>query len=179
MISLPNKYSWIESLPDKPKMVIEFLNIYGIEEFPGAADNPIILSWAKELGLEDVYTHDSIAWCGLTMAIIAKRAGKPVVIDPLWALNWASFGQKVTEPMFGDVLVFKRIGGGGHAGNYLCEDLECYHVGGGNESDKVNIARVAKVRLFAARRPIWQVSQPSSVKKYFVSDEGEISKNEK
>lgn len=178
MTSLPSKYSWIESLPDKPKMVIEFLNIYGIEEFPGAADNPIILSWAKELRLEDIYTHDSIAWCGLTMAIIAKRAGKPVVKDPLWALNWAMFGQGVTEAMFGDVLVFKRIGGG-HVGHYLCEDSECYHVGGGNESDMLNIVRIAKDRLFAARRPIWEISQPSSVKKYFVSHEGEISKNEK
>lgn len=176
MIDLPKEYKWLLNEPG-PKMLIEFLKIYGIAEVPGTNDNPVILDWARQVGVSNRYIHDSIPWCGLTMAIIAKRAGKTVDFDPLWALNWAKFGVPVNDgPKLGDVLVFKRDGGG-HVGLYVGVDKYCYHCAGGNQSDKVNIVRKAKDRVYAVRRPIY-TKQPANVRKITLSATGEIDNRE-
>lgn len=175
-MNLPKQYSWL-LLELGPKMMEEFLKIYGITEEPGAADNPLILEWAKETGLGRDYKHDAVAWCGLTMAIIAKRAGKELPPNPLWALNWALFGNKVTDgAKLGDVLVFKRAGGG-HVALYIGEDDECYHCGGGNQSDTTSIIRKPKNRVYAIRRPVYK-DQPSNVRKIILSPEGVIDNKE-
>lgn len=175
-MSLPDQYSWLLNEPG-PKMLLEALKLYGTKEVPGDGDNPVILEWAQEVGLQSIYRHDSVAWCGLTMAVVAKRAGKQIPTDPLWALNWAKFGNKVTNgAMLGDILVFKRQGGG-HVGLYVGEDDECYHVLGGNQSDAINIVRKPLSRVYAIRRPIY-INQPSNVRKIVLSDEGAIDSQE-
>lgn len=175
-MNLPQQYSWLLAEPG-PKMIQEFLKIYGITEVPGSADNPFILQWAKETGLDRDYKHDATAWCGLAMAVVAKRAGKVVPPNPLWALNWAKFGNKVSDgAKLGDILVFKRAGGG-HVGLYIGEDDECYHVGGGNQSDTTNIIRKPKFRVYAIRRPEY-INQPSNVRKILLSDQGAIDNKE-
>lgn len=174
-MTLPNQYKWLLEEPG-PKMIQQFIKIYGIKEAPGIIDNPVIIAWAMELGIKN-YKNDATPWCGLTMAIISKRAGKEYNFDPLWALNWARFGQKVTDgAQLGDVLVFKRKGGG-HVGLYIGEDDECYHVGGGNQADEVNIVRKEKDRVYAIRRPIYKV-KPVNVRKIILSPEGEIDNRE-
>lgn len=167
---IPETYNWIEGVGILPKMIVEAFKLYGVKESIGSEDNPEILGWAKELDLDN-YIHDSIAWCGLFMAIVAKRAGKEVVKDPLWAANWSHWGDPVKIPMLGDVLVFKRPGGN-HVALYLGEDKECYFVLGGNQSDKVGIVRIYKTRLIAARRN-YKVGPPESVKRYFLNWTGE------
>ena len=175
-MSLPLEYEWLSKIQVPPKMIAEALKLYGTKETVGDADNPEILNWAKELGLNS-YLHDSIAWCGLFIAIVAKRAGKDVVKDPLWAANWLKFGNPANEAMLGDVLVFKRPGGN-HVGLYVAEDATTYHVLGGNQSDKVCIARILKSRCRGFRRPIFKTAKPESVKKVIVSSTGIISDNE-
>jgi len=172
---LPAQYKWLEN-EGSPKMIVEFLKIYGIRESVGASDNPIILDWAKELGLTS-YTHDSIAWCGLEHAILAHRSGKPVVKDPLWAANWLHFGDPVQVAKLGYTLVFKRPGGN-HVGLYICEDAQCYHVGGGNQSDMVRISRIDKSRCIGIRRPPYKTSEPANVRQIIVNASGEIFTNE-
>ena len=78
----------------------------------------------------------------------------------------------------GDILVFKRPGGGGHVGFYVGEDDKCYHVLGGNQSNEVSVARLEKSRCLGIRRCDWKVAQPKTVKKYFVTPSGEVSTNE-
>jgi uncharacterized protein (TIGR02594 family) len=134
------------------------------------------MGWAKELGLEKVYTADSIPWCGLYAAIIIHRAGRSVVDQPLWALNWNKFGVRVTEPMLGDILTFTRKGGG-HVGIYVGEDATAYHVLGGNQGDKVSVVRIAKSRLSQARRPQYN-SQPTNIRKVMLASNGALSTNE-
>lgn len=177
---------------DLPRLVQEGLKTYGVREAPGAASNATILGWAKEVDalLGNLpYNSDAIPWCGLWMAVISKRAGwsDEVPRQPLWALHWATFGNPSDTPSLGDVLVFTRPivdpktgrrRTGGHVGLYVAEDDAAYHVLGGNQSDSVNIARIAKSRLYEARRPPWRVRQPSSVKPYRVSGLGRLSTNE-
>lgn len=174
--ALPARYAWLDKEPG-PKMLKEALALYGTLEAPGAKDNPVILAWAREAGLGKSYSHDSIPWCGLFMAVVAKRAGKPVVDSPLWALSWADFGKPVHQPMLGDVLTFKRNGGGGHVALYVGEDAGAYHCLGGNQSDSVCITRIAKARLYRARRPSYS-AKPANVRKVMLAASGQLSTNE-
>ena len=70
---LPGKYKWLEQEPG-PRILKEFIKIYGTQETIGSSDNPTIMWWAKSIGLEDEYIHDSIPWCGLTVAYVAAQA---------------------------------------------------------------------------------------------------------
>lgn len=167
------KYAWLDREP-APKMLRHALDLYGIKETIGEADNPIILEWAKECGIKG-YHHDSVAWCGLFMAVIAKRAGKPIPENPLWAKNWAAWGQSSPKEL-GAVLVFSRTGGGGHVGLFVGEDSECYHVLGGNQSDSVCVARIRKERLIGCRS-MYKV-KPATVRPVWLMNSGTVSTNE-
>ena len=170
-----SKYSWLSKL-ELPKTISEGIKLLGTVETPGNKNNPIILGWAKEVGLEKSYSADSVPWCGLFAALVTKRAGKTPVDAPLWARNWSKFGVASPTPGLGDVLVFIRDGGG-HVGFYIAEDQTAYHVLGGNQSDAVTITRVAKARCVAARRPIY-TNIPKSVKPYIIAADGALSSNE-
>lgn len=173
---LPKLYSWLSD-EDAPRMLIEGLKLYGTKEVVGKQHNPVILGWAKEVGLENVYIADEIPWCGLVHAVLCKRSDKKVVKDPLWALNWANWEDDVKEPMLGDTCTFKRPGGG-HVGLYVGEDKVAYHILGGNQANGYNITRIEKSRLYKARRPKWVIAQPDNVRKIFLSATGVLSKNE-
>lgn len=173
---LPAQYQWLAREPG-PKMLIEALKLYGTLEVPGSGDNPTILAWAKEIGVDKTYSHDSVPWCGLFMGVVASRAGKVLPHSPLWALDWADFGDPVKAPMLGDVLTFKRDGGG-HVTLYVGEDGNAFHCLGGNQSDKVCIARIAKSRLYRARRPHY-INQPDNVRKVILQSNGTLSSNER
>ena len=101
MKPLPPAYGWIDDLRPLPRILEEARKLYGTFEVPGPADNPAILGWAKETGLSKVYNDDAIPWCGLFMAVVAKRAGKPVVEGPLWARNWTKFGKPADRAQLG------------------------------------------------------------------------------
>lgn len=166
-------YPWLLK-ENAPRMLIEALKLYGVKEKVGGENNPEILAWAKETGLKQ-YNADSIPWCGLFVALIAQRAGKPLPKKPLWARDWAKWGE-ACEPELGCILVFER-GTGGHVGLYVGEDLECYHVLGGNQSDMVRVSPIKKRRLLAARN-LYAIGKPNNVRRIFLSPTGVISTNE-
>jgi len=168
-------YNWLKQ-ETSPRILVQAVSLIGTREIIGKNHNPIILSWAIELGLK-VYTNDEIPWCGLFIAYCAHKAGVEVVDGPLWALNWAKYGTKESTPMLGDVLTFKRDGGG-HVGLYVGEDRTHYHVLGGNQNNQVNVMRIAKSRLHQARRTAWKIAQPSNVRVIELSNKGIISTNE-
>jgi uncharacterized protein (TIGR02594 family) len=168
-------YNWLEQ-ETAPRILVQAVKLIGTKEIVGKAHNPVILEWAKELKIK-AYTNDEIAWCGLFIAYCAHKAGVEVVDGPLWALNWAKYGTKESTPMLGDVLTFKRDGGG-HVGLYVGEDRTHYHVLGGNQNNQVNVMRIAKSRLHQARRTAWKIAQPSNVRKIQLSSKGIISQNE-
>lgn len=174
-------YEWLSRVGVLPLLVQEGLKLYGTVETPGAKNNAKIMGWADEVGVAALgykYTGDAVPWCGLFMAVINKRAGKPVPYGPLYALNWGSVGSVTKTPILGDILTFRRSGGG-HVGLYIGEDDTAYHVLGGNQSDQVNITRIAKDRLYRARRPFFKSSLPPSAKAYRLKATGNLSLNEK
>lgn len=163
-----------------PQILVKALELIGTKEIIGSINSKTIMSWAKDLKIEKIYTNDEIAWCGLFIAIVCERANVDTGItakDALWALNWNKFGTKQKVAMLGDILTFKR-NGGGHVGIYVGEDETCYHVVGGNQSNMVNITRIEKTRCAGIRRTPWKIAQPSNVRVIKVNSSGFISKNE-
>lgn len=155
---------------DIPWLVTAKVHI-GTEETPGSANNEKILRWARIVGgfSADYYKQDSIPWCGLFVAYCMATNGlEPVKDNPLGALNWAKWGTPLKEPALGCVMVFKRTGGG-HVGFYVGEDAENYHILGGNQSDEVNVTKVAKSKFVAARWPtgMEKFLKPGRIKKKF------------
>ena len=177
MTELPPAYRWIDEVRPLPRMVAAARQLYGTIETPGAADNPVILDWAKEAGLSKAYSSDAVPWCGLFMAVVAKRAGKPIVEGPLWARNWTKFGKPADRAQLGDILVFRRAQGSGHVGLYVGEDYGAYHVLGGNQSDGVTITRIARDRCIAVRQPVYK-AVPATAKPIQLTANGALSANE-
>lgn len=194
MANVPTKYSYLMAA-DVPKLVQEALKDFGVVETNGGADNPQIIAWADEVGAAckgvskyagwaaDFYNDDAIPWCGLAMAVWAARSAggrreRLPTHSYLSALAWSAWGtpQKKEDGMLGDVLVFVRKGGG-HVGIYVGEDDTHFHVLGGNQSDCVCVTRLEKKRIYAIRRPAYNV-QPASVRKIKLAGGGAVSSNE-
>lgn len=184
---LPNRYHYLYR-EGGPPILLEAMKLLSIEEFAGRANNPVIIAWAKEVSeqesvgawLADFYREDSTPWCGLFMAVIAKRAGAELFRRVLSARAWEGWGQPVQEAMLGDVMVFWRKSpdsGFGHVGLYVGEDDDFYHILGGNQGDEVSVTRLPKYRFVCARR------QPLdglclNVRKIFLDNFGPVSSNE-
>lgn len=119
-------------------------------------DRSWLMAWLKRDGrtLGDPAKNP---WCGDFMETCIRVAlpDEPLLgalgSHPYWARNWLRFGQEVS-PIPGAVLVFAR-GSGGHVGFAMGQDDTHFHVLGGNQSDAVTIARIAKSRLLGARWP--------------------------
>lgn len=174
--ALPAAYAWL-AREAGPRVLVEALALFGTKKVPGAASNPAILAWAREVGVASTYTNDGVAWCDLFVATVTKRAGFDPVANTLWARNWLSFGTKAAVPALGDVLVFSRPGGGGHVGFYVGEGATAYHVLGGNQGDQVRFNPIAKSRCIAVRRCPWKLAQPANVRPIRLAAGGALSTN--
>jgi uncharacterized protein (TIGR02594 family) len=175
---LPEKYKWLYD-EGAPKMLVEAIKHFGELEHTGKGSNPNIMGWAKEVGVSGWYADDDVPWCGLFVGVVVKRAGYKVKADLLSALSWALFGEDVPKgrEMLWDILVFKRSGGG-HVCFYVGETDTAFLVFGGNQSNAVGFAWVAKDRLVACRRPLYKIGEPPNVRKVLLTQDGVLSKNE-
>lgn len=152
--------------------------LLGTREIKGKRHNPLIMGWAKEQNIW--YPTDEVPWCGLFVShcLHAKFAVEPQPENPLGARNWLKFGNPVPAQL-GAVLVFyrgKRSGWQGHVGFYAGEDDKAYHVLGGNQSNAVNVKRIAKNRLLGARWPSKAGSPPGIIRT--LDSRGRLSRNE-
>jgi uncharacterized protein (TIGR02594 family) len=173
---LPSKYEFLLNEPG-PKILVEALRFHGLREKVGKGSNPVILGWAKDLGIGSWYTDDDIPWSGVGMAWVAKQTGRPYPKEFYRARSWESWGVKSERASLGDVLSFIRKGGG-HVGTYVGEDASNYHVLGFNQSNGCTITRIAKERCTAVRRPEWSIAPPPNRRPVFLSATGPISSNE-
>lgn len=121
-----------------------------------ARDRFWLMDWLKRDG-RSLGDPSRNPWCGdfVETCIRIALPDEPLLgalgSNPYWARNWLQFGQEVS-PIPGAVLVFSR-GSGGHVGFALGQDDTHFHVLGGNQSDAVTVARVARSRLLGARWP--------------------------
>ncbi len=121
-----------------------------------ARDRSWLMDWLKRDG-RSLGDPAKNPWCGdfVETCIRTTLPDEPLLgalgTNPHWARNWLMFGQEV-QPITGTILVFER-GSGGHVGFALGQDDTHFYVLGGNQSDAVTIARIAKGRLLGARWP--------------------------
>jgi uncharacterized protein (TIGR02594 family) len=176
-MNLPDSYQWLLKVKELPKMVAEAIKVFGTKETPGAKSNPEILRWAKVIGAKD-YVNDGIAWCALFVAYICHLTDKPIVLNPLWALNWRFWGIEVQpgDESCGDIFVKERQDSkgkqiGGHIGIVVAVDATHIHVLGGNQSDQVMIVRFPKTVKHWIRRPIYS-QRPLGAKQFVVNSGG-------
>ena len=145
----------------------------GTTEAPGSKDNPFIIEMAHEIvrrypdlkGNVGWYNHDSIPWCGLGMAYAMAVNGIKPSSAPLSALDWASWGVPLKAPTPGAVMVYSRTGGG-HVTLYESEDANYYYCRGSNQSDALNVTKIAKSRPVKAIRWPAGVALPTAGRKF-------------
>lgn len=133
----------------------EARRLIGVAEKEGSESNQVIIDWATKQGI--TYGGDDIPWCGLFVGhcISSTLEDEPTPAHLLSARSWSSFGVP-TAPTVGAVMVFwrKSLGSGlGHVGFYAGEDDDAFRILGGNQSNKVSLAWVARDRLVGARWP--------------------------
>ena len=141
----------------------------------GLNDNkPMVHSWVTEarrlIGLHEAKNAtvldkalrldaSEIAWCGAFVGMVIATAlpKEPMPANPLGSRNWLNFGKSLKDPQIGAVAVFWRglkDGWQGHVGIVVGHDKTHLHILGGNQSDSVSIAGIAKTRLLGYRWPI-------------------------
>ena len=122
-----------------------------------ARDRSWLMDWLKRDG-RTLGDPGKNPWCGdfvetsIRMALPDEPLLGALDTNPYWARNWLLFGQAV-QPISGAVLIFGR-GSGGHVGFAVGQDDTHFYVLGGNQSDAVTVARIAKSRLLGARWPV-------------------------
>ena len=121
-----------------------------------ARDCSWLMDWLKRNG-RSLGDPSKNPWCGdfVETCICMGLPDEPLLgalgTNPYWARNWLLFGQTV-QPIIAAVLIFER-GSGGHVGFAVGQDDTHFCVLGGNQSDAVTIARIAKSRLLGTRLP--------------------------
>ena len=160
-------------MSEAPECLLTMRAISGLSEKPGAADEPKIMAMADEIAhifpemksYCDQYNHDSIPWCGLTVAYtMAKSNIRPPFVAGkdtdcfLWAKSWASDAgyQILKTPRLGCVVVMTRSGGG-HVTLYESTSGSNYMCRGGNQSDAINLAAYPKSSVVAL---VWPYAEP-------------------
>ena len=140
----------------EPAWLAEAKKHIGTAEVPGKQHNSKILGWLR--ALKAWWSDDETPWCGTFVAHCLQQSGLPVAKNWFRAKDWATYGSNLrsTHVAPGAILVFARKGGG-HVGFYVGEDNVYYHVLGGNQSNSVNVMRIAKMRCVAIR---WPKDQP-------------------
>ncbi len=120
-------------------------------------DRSTLMSWLRSDG-RTLGDPSKLPWCGdfVETAILLTLPDEPVPSNPYGARNWGTFGVGLETPALGAILTFWRgspSGWQGHVGFYAGEDATTYSVLGGNQSNAITIARLAKNRLLAIRWP--------------------------
>lgn len=154
-------------------------SLIGTREIPGARSNPTILGWAKALGRKVgiAFTDDDTPWCGLFVGHVMSVNGYTPPDILVRASEWSKFGVGVPAGLkpFGAIAVFTRKGGG-HVGFIVGQDATTLHILGGNQSNAVNVTRIAKDRLTSVRWPAGVAMPRASVQNSVFN--GRISTNE-
>lgn len=138
------------------KWVIEARKYLGKKEIPGKDTSPFIEKWL--IDLKAWWRDDETPWCGVAMGAWMKACGISPPREWYRAKSWLNWGNKISKPVYGAVVVFERQGGG-HVGIILGLDLRSrLLVIGGNQSDAVTIAPFDTWRVAGYRWPSNQIS---------------------
>lgn len=140
-------------LPDWLRLA---LSLRGTAEVRGPRHSRTIMGWAERLGIW--YPDDETPWCGLFVAHVISTIFPDMALpsNVLGAQQWLNFGRRLDGPALGAVVVFWRgspRSWKGHVGFYYGETRTHILCIGGNQSNTVNVTRIAKNRVKGYRWP--------------------------
>lgn len=131
--------------------ITEAKKYIGQKEYPGAANNPWIVSLWKAIKRGGI-KQDSVPWCAAFVGGCLEAVG---IVSSRFesAKSYMTWGQAIAAPVVGCVVVFSRSGGG-HVAFVVGQDkggnLMCL---GGNQGDAVSIAAFSRGRVLGYRWP--------------------------
>jgi uncharacterized protein (TIGR02594 family) len=133
--------------------------------------NSSLFDWLKS-DKRAVGDPSKIPWCGdfVETCIALSLPGEPLPANPYLARNWLKVGTEIQQPAPGAIVVFYRgdpNGTSGHVGFYISEDSSYYHVLGGNQDNRISVARLDKKRLLGLR---WPATYPFAGPNIVVAD---------
>jgi uncharacterized protein (TIGR02594 family) len=133
------------------KWIVEARNLIGLREIKGPNHAPEILQMWRDIkrgGIKD----DETPWCAAFVGAMFERAGiRSSRLES--ARSYLDWGQMISEPVPGCVVVFSRAGGG-HVGFCLGQDKAGnLLILGGNQSDAVNVKAFPRTRVTGYRWP--------------------------
>ena len=110
------------------------------------------------LGVDPVRTE----WCAAFVNAVLEESGIPgsesVSNHPLTARSFLKWGEKVDEPLPGDIVIFPRgnVSWQGHVGFYIGtivrNNIKYYLILGGNQTNSVNIEYYRASKAIGIRR---------------------------
>ena len=135
----------------EPVWLIEARKHIGLKEVKGSAHEPEIVQFWKDIkrgGIKD----DETPWCAAFVGAMLERSGiKSSRFES--AKSYLQWGDLLTQPVVGCVVVFTRDGGG-HVGFVVGQDKSGnLLVLGGNQGDAVNVRSFPRTRVSGYRWP--------------------------
>jgi uncharacterized protein (TIGR02594 family) len=128
----------------------------GVDEIPGAVDNPRIVEYHRTTRLQaKPALQDETALCSSFVNWCMVQAGIRGTNNAL-ARSWLAWGEPLDTQKRGAVVVFRREGGltRGHVGFYWGPSKDRILVLGGNQSNQVSIKGYKKEDLLGLRWPL-------------------------
>lgn len=147
----------------------------GTREIKGPRHEPQILNWWATIKAP-WFKDDETPWCAAYVGGVLEEAGIRSSRNAA-ARSYLKWGERLTKPALGAVVVFSR-GGGGHVGFVVGRDTRGrLMVLGGNQGDAVNIKPFNEDRILGYRWPAG-VAKPSTYKLPVLEANGAPSTNE-
>lgn len=137
----------------EPRWVTFARTLLGTKEFPGAANNPVIVAMHKATTGKNL--DDSVPWCASFVSYCLEKVSLESSNNPM-ARSYSRWGVPVKgEPPVGAIVVLSSTRGptSGHVGFCVGVDSASVHLLGGNQGDKVSIATFPKGKIVAVRWP--------------------------
>jgi uncharacterized protein (TIGR02594 family) len=124
----------------------------GVEEIPGAGNNPRILEYHQATTLKA--TQDSVAWCSSFVNWCMKQAGVTGTGSAA-ARSWLNWGVKLDAPRNGCVVVLRRGDNpnNGHVAFFVGDGGGSIRLLGGNQSDQVKVSSFPITMVLSYRWP--------------------------
>lgn len=139
----------------EPGWFTKALGELGVRERVGDADHPRILEYFAATNIPKNDLHDETAWCSAFLNWCMEQDGFKGTRKAN-ARSWLPWGQPLSEPRLGCVVVFWRSepnSAQGHVAFYVGRDEQSIYVLGGNQNNAVSLAAYPRERLLAYRWP--------------------------
>jgi len=160
----------------KQNWLIEAEKNIGVTEAKGGKHNSRIVGWLQKL--RAWWADDETPWCGTFVAHCMVEANQPIPKAWYRAKAWLDWGNPVSVPVVGAVVVFDRQGGG-HVGFVVGKDKAGnLMVLGGNQADAVNIKPFPMSRVTGLRVPKGYLMPADHYKLPVLASDGKLSTNE-